>query len=56
MCENAAELSRRHRKMVTRRISAENWIRPGDIPAAETKLRRLAEFVSDQQLDNCGLL
>jgi len=46
-------------KMVTRRISAENLILPGD-RRRRNKLRRLAEFVGDQQLDNrspnCGLL
>jgi len=45
---SAAELSRRrrHRKIVTRRISAENWIRPGD-RRRRKKLRRLAEFLGD---------
>ena len=50
---SSAELSRRRRKMVTRRISAENGIRPGD-RRRRKQLRRLAEFVGDLQLDNCS--
>jgi len=45
---SAAELSHRCRKMVTRRISAENWTRPGDRRRRRNKLRRLAEFVGNQ--------
>jgi len=41
---SAAELSRCLRKMVTRRISAENWIRPGD-HCRRKQLRRQAEFL-----------
>ena len=49
---SAAEISRRRRKcMVIRRISAENGIRPGD-RRRRKKLRRLAEFIGDQPLDN----
>jgi len=46
--------------MVTRQISAENKIWPGEFRRRRNKLWRLAEFVGDKQLDNgspnCGLL
>ena len=50
---SAAESGRCRRKMVTRRISAENGIRPGD-RRRRKKFRWLAEFVGDLQLDNCS--